>query len=367
MSKVSILLSSILTMAVMGACPRAVHATGGNIIPGSRFVSGRGAALGDAYIGLVDTVGESLFYNPAALGRIQDFTFEAFNLSLQGNSKLSSTFGTDTYKIQTLDGYESTLLKHPNMNPGGGVSLLPAIGFRGFGIGLLYQNRLMGETNGTNIRYRATYQLIPTVGYGLNLASGVLRIGYSLQWVNQASGDRTVAVGSRPLGWTEGLAQGKGFSQTVGLAVSLPFVYQPSINLVARNIGGLHLSGGTLIGLAKNSSGTLSDEKMTFDSSFGLTHKIGPSLKLSTQAAYRDLTNTSASRQISHAAFGAEASIVDRFSLRAGFGSGYPTAGLGVQTSRAEAHFAWYSEDLGNGKTPIRDIRYLFQIIFKAI
>ncbi len=351
---------------VIALMPLFAHATGGDRIPGSRYVSGRGAALGDAYIGLADTLADSLFYNPAGLGRVDGLTFEPLNLQLQANSKFASSAGTDLYKFQSLDGYESKLTGSPLTNPGAGYAVLPALGFRGFGVGLLYQSRLMGESDGVNIRYRTVRQLIPTAGFGLRLASGVLRLGYSLQWVNQASGDRTVAVGTRPLGWTEQIAEGKGFSHTLGLALTLPYRYQPSINLVARNVAGLRLTGKPLMSLASNPTGSIAAEKMSVDASVGFLTKISGSWTLSTQFAYRDALDSSNTRQIAHAAAGLEFAVYDRFFLRGGFGSGYPSAGLGIRTSRAEANFAWFSEDLGDGQKAVRDIRYLFQTIFRA-
>jgi hypothetical protein len=355
-----------LVLLILLVSPVSALATGGDRIPGSRYVSGRGAALGDAYIGLADTVADSLFYNPAGLGRVNGITFEPINIQLQSNDKLVSNIGRDFINFQSLDKFESNLLKKPGTNPGGGFSVMPAFGFRGFGAGLLYQSRLMAETDGTNIRYRTVYQFIPTAGFGLRLASGVLRIGYVLQYVNQASGDVNVAVGTRPLGWSEGISQGKGFSHNLGMALTLPYIYQPSINVVARNVGSLKLSGKPMFVSAKNPSGTIATERMSLDSSIGFLTKISAGWNLSTQFAYRDATNTSGSSFVNHFATGLEFTAMDRFFIRAGFGSGFPSAGLGIRTSRSEVNFAWFSEDLGTGSQSVRDLRYMFQFMFRA-
>lgn len=353
-------------LLLVSVLPSICFATGGDRIPGSRFVSGRGAALGDAYIGLAEGPGESLFYNPAGLGRISGFVFEPLNLGVQGNSTIASNFGTDFYKIQSLSSYEEHLRTHPNSRPGAGYSVLPSFGFRGFGIGLLYQSRIMAESDGVTLRYRSNYQLIPAAGFGIRLASGVLRIGYSIQYVNQASGDKTVAVGTRPLSWGEGISEGKGFSHTVGMAVTLPYQFQPTINVVARNIAGLRLSGKTLVGIAVNPSGSIPEEKMSVDGSLGFMTKISAGWNLSTQFSYRDATNSSATQALEHFAAGLEFTAMDRVFIRAGYGSSYPSAGLGIRTARSEVNFAWYSEDLGNGTVSQRDIRYLLQFIFRA-
>ncbi len=355
-----------LGLLVAAAFPVSALATGGDRIPGSRYTSGRGAALGDAYIGLGDTAADALFYNPAGLGKIRAATFEPLNAQVQTNDKLAKSFGTNFYKFQSLSGYQSTLAKTPNTNPGGGFAVLPAFAFKGFGFGALYQSRLMAETDGTNIRYRTVYQFIPSAGYGLNLASGVLRIGYVMQYVNQASGDITTLATNPNLGWSQGIAEGKGFSHNLGMALTLPYMYQPSINVVARNIAGLHLTGSPMVVAAKNPSGSIPDEKMSLDSSIGFLTKVSGGWGLSTQFAYRDATNTSGAGLISHFAAGLEFTAMERIYLRAGFGSRYPSAGLGLRTSRAEVNFAWYSEDLGTGSKPVRDLRYLFQFLFKA-
>jgi hypothetical protein len=245
--------------------------------------------------------------------------------------------------------------------------VLPNFGFPGFGFGMLYQARLMAERTGNNIRYRSVYQLIPAAGVGIRLASGVLRLGYSIQWVNQASGDKTVALDSSPMSWKEGLSEGKGFSHNFGIAVTLPYQLQPAFNLVARNIGGLSLSGKPIMSLATNPTGTIAKEKTSLDASLGFLAKLSAGWQLSPQLVYRDMMGSTDAAVLSRLSLGLEFTALDRFFLRGGFGNGYPTAGLGLRTSRAEASFAWYSEDLGDGATPYRDIRYLFQVIFRAI
>jgi hypothetical protein len=341
--------------------------SGGDRIPGSRYVSGRGAALGDAFIGLADTVADGLFYNPAAIAKSNRFSVEPLNLQVQANSRLNSMFGPDFYKFQSLKGYQDTLRQHPGTSPGAGYAVLPNFGFPGFGFGMLYQARLMAERTGENIRYRSVYQLIPTAAVGVRLASGVLRLGYAIQWVNQASGDKTVPLDSSPMSWKEGLAEGQGFSHNFGMAVTLPYQMQPAINLVARNIGGLSLSGKPITGLASNPTGTIEKEKTSIDVSLGLLAKLSAGWQLAPQFVYRDAMSSTDGPVLSRLSLGLEFTALDRFFVRGGFGNGYPSAGLGIRTSRAEASFAWYSEDLGDGTTPYRDIRYLFHLIFRAL
>jgi hypothetical protein len=66
-------------------------------------------------------------------------------------------------------------------------------------------------------------------------------------------------------------------------------------------------------------------------------------------------------------ALGAEFSFRDMFYLRAGWGSGYPSLGLGLKRANGgELSLTWYSEEIGSGYHSIRDLRYLFQYQVKA-
>ena len=80
--------------------------------------------------------------------------------------------------------------------------------------------------------------------------------------------------------------------------------------------------------------------------------------------AWRDITDSAGVPFIGHLAFGAEFLIKDTVFIRAGFASGYPSAGLGIKTKRSEFNFAWYSEEIGGGYLSQRDIRWMFQYQF---
>lgn len=338
-------------------------ATGGDSIKGSRYVSGRGAALGDAFIGLADDVAGGLFYNPAGLAKIKQFSFEPFNLQIQSNSKLASGFGGNGYKITSLPGYQENL-RGSQRGASGGV--FSGLGFRGFGVGVLAQSRVLGFKDGTNIRYRSTYQLIPAVGGALNLASGVLRMGYSFQWVNQAKGDKTITDSSTPMGWNQQLAQGSGFSHNFGLSLTLPFVYLPSIHVVARDIGGLKFNNKSLYGFASNAQGVPEVEKTSLDAAMGFVTKIGRGFQLNSQLAYRDALDVSELPKLAHVAIGLEFSVREKFYLRGGFGSGYPSAGIGIKTTHSELNLSWFSEELSGAYRAERDIRYMLHYVLKA-
>lgn len=326
--------------------------------------------MGDSFIGVADDLSSGLFYNPAVLGRIRGLVLEPLNIQIQANNPLINQFGADWAKMGSLSGYKNTLTQSPGSVPGRSYAVMPAFGiggFGGFGFGLLYQARNSATSpDGVNIRYKSTYQLIPTAGYGIRLASGVLRIGYTLQWVNQASGDVTKPASDPALNYKNELKEGAGFSHNVGMSVTLPYVYLPSAHFVARNIGGLKMSGNSLMNFAKNPTGHPDTEKMSLDAAVGWVSKWGRGVDMKPAFTFRDLTNTSNTSQLGRFAAGLEFGFADTFFIRGGLGSGYPSAGMGFKTTHSELNLAWFSEEVGSGYKSERDIRYVFHYILKA-
>ncbi len=343
-----------------------VHAAEGHRVPGSRYTSGRAAALGGAFIPLADDGASALFYNPAGFGKIRQAHLEPINLQLQANSEYTNNVGLNFFKFSSLSSYAPTLNEKPGTFPGFSGALFPNFSFRGFGFGVLMQSRFAATSNGGNIRYRSRYQMIPAVGGAVRIASGVMRIGYSLQWVNQATGDITVPANSHVLGYNQGLAQGAAFSHNLGWALTLPFEYLPALNIVARNIGGARYTRTSLMPLARNSTGAIETEKMSIDASLSFTTKMGSGTGFNTVFEYKDALNSSGTSALMRTSFGLEFVIRDIIFVRGGLGAGYPTAGFGVRRKTGEFSLSWFSEETGNSFRSERDIRYVLHYAIRA-
>src|SRR5215210_8842042 len=132
-----------------------------DLIPGSRYTSGAGAAMGDAYLPIGKDIGSGLFYNPANLGRLRGFQVEPLNFSLYLNGPLIDHFGPSSTGVTNLASYVPKLQANPGERQGVGYSYLAAVGFPGLAIGLLYQTEIAGVANSDGtISYRSNYQII---------------------------------------------------------------------------------------------------------------------------------------------------------------------------------------------------------------
>jgi len=334
----------------------------GDLIPGARYVSARGAALGDAFLPLGEDGASALFYNPANIGKIRQTNFEPLNVVVEGNTGYFGQVDLSFYKVLNLNNYAPTLSANPGKAASVAFGAFPNFFMRGFAFGVLHQRRIYATTDGTNIRYVSRFETIPTVGTGVRLAGGVVRLGYSLQWVHASTGDINVLVGSSPLGYNQQLKEGSALSHNAGIAITLPYAYLPSLNLVARNILGARYTAYHLYPLAKNSSGVPPTEPMTFDASFSVSPKAGPSGGFFNMVfEYRDILNQSGISYWGRGAVGLEYALRGAFFVRGGWGSGYPNAGIGLKRKSAEFSLTWFSEEVGRDYRDERDQRFILQ------
>lgn len=334
-----------------------------DLIPGSRYTSARAAAMGDAFIPIGDDIVSGLFYNPANLALINRAVYEPVNLSWYTNSNFMSTANSNIANAPSLTGYATELNKESGKYVGMGGQFVPTVGLPWASFGLLINSEVAGESNGNGTyNYRSLYQLVPTIGNGWEFNHGMIRFGYSLQWVNEAVGSGTAVSGSG-IGYNQGLQQGSGFSSNAGLGIVVPLQLVPSFNFVFRNIGGVKYSSSTIYSFTPNSSGTPADEPMTIDASFSMHPRLRGGAKLNFIVEERDVTNQSGQASMKHLSIGFEYSPGGEFFLRAGCRDVAPSAGIGIKKRRTELSISYFTEDV---ETIGADSRLMVQYQFRS-
>ncbi len=332
-----------------------------DIVPGSRYTSARAAGLGDAYISLGDDAPSGLFYNPASLGRIRKFVVEPINFSVSANSGFVKIADPNAYKVTDLSSYAPVVNQHSGQRSGMGGGLVSSLAFPGFALGVLAETHVSALGNGDNtLNYQSLYQLIPAFGSGFRFFQGIIRVGYSLQWVNQAQGNQTVSVDG-DLGYNQNLKQGSGLSHTLGLALTLPVRYLPMFDVVVRNVMNTSYQFPSLYSFTQSSTGFPDSEPMTVDVAFSLHPRLGRGVLMNLILQERDMTNRSGIGFLFHFAAGMELSFRDKVFLRGGWRGGYFSAGLGLKGRGAEMSLALFTENVGTSSQKQGDTSCLFQ------
>lgn len=335
-------------------------------VKASRYIPGRALSMGGAFLPLADDGASSLMLNPAAFGKIRRPHFELFNVQLEPNTEFTNMMNTRALKVLSLSEYQHELGAHSPAFPGVGFSLFPNFSFKGLGFGVMYRTNLSAQQRDGHIFYESLYQLIPTAGIGVRLASGIIRLGYSVQWIHQVSANRQVAVSDTDIGYTEGAHQGHALSHTLGFSFTLPYQYLPAFNLVARNIGRTRFASGGLLSSAKNSPGPPPDEPFSVDASLSFHPKTGSGGVFNLVLEGRDITNRYGMPLFSRIHLGAELNFKRIFYLRAGLGAGYPSFGIGLRRPTAEFSLGYSSIEVGDSYRDEKDSRITIHYQIRA-
>jgi hypothetical protein len=333
-----------------------------DLVPGSRYTSARAAAMGDAYLPLPDNGAEGLFYNPAGLAHIKaGYHSEPINILFAGGSGLMGSLGTGTAKFVNLQNFASTLKQDETMLGSGLVQALPTLYIRGFALGVLAKAYQGAMYNGDGYHYRTRYELVPSAGIGFNLAHGIVRVGYSFQWVHKNVVNRTTTASDAVPTWREKLKQGSAMSHNLGYALTFPIYLLPQINIVARNIGGAHYNQFSFVRLGGAANGAPETDPMTVDVSFSIKPKVGGGVAFNLVAEGRDVLRRSMATWAARACLGLELSFNERVYIRGGWGSGYPAGGIGIRGKSTEFSITYSTEEWGTGYHSQADTKYMVQ------
>ncbi len=330
--------------------------------PQVRYVGSSSESMGGGVLSNTDELGNAMMNNPAGLARFKGFRAEPLNLNFSMNSNLVSNVGTALLGSTTLGGISSTMNSNTSSPFGLGGSNLTAFSWGGVAVGFLWQEHSRAISDGTTASYQAVSQFIPTIGYGFGLARNIIRVGYSLQYVNETSGTAT-ATSDSSASYLSGLSKGSGLSHNVSINFSLPFTYLPSLSVIARNLGGLHFTGSRLLSRGTNFSGTLASENMSVDASFDFLVKITSNLKTHWYLEYRDLGNhVSFPSYFERINMGVDLALNRSISFRGGMtGIANFSAGLGYRSENGEINLAYYKEKSPFSYGDSWDTRYALQ------
>ena len=335
--------------------------------PAIRYESVTSESMGGVTLPLSDDIGNALMNNPAALAKNTKFRAEIINLNLDANTSMVSNIGLNTLKMTGLSGMESSLNSNTNQIYGAAYSNMSAVAWGGLGIGLLMQERSVAYSDGTNIHYQTLSQTVPTIGYGFSLARGIVRVGYSFQYVNETTGTGQAAATDSTASFLNGLDQGHGFSQNASVNFVFPFTYLPTVSIIGRNLGGLHYTSGSLASFGNGVVGLPADEPTSVDASLNFTVRISGELKSGWYFQYKDMTGTSGLPFLEKLNTGLEVNVSKSVSVRAGLTGTQFSAGFGYKSDMSEINLAWYHEQTPFPGLSYWDTRYALQykIYFK--
>lgn len=334
--------------------------------------SARALAMGNSYMNKVDDAW-SAFYNPAGLGTVRGFQFHLTNIHLETNNGfLDITAGEGSYgdavtnyqDAFSADGLRTLMANNPGELSHARFQMFPNITFRGLTIGYMYsqQNRGRLQTLESDFEIAERIDSGPVFALNLSLWGGVLKFGAAAVLLTRQEFQRdygpteTISV-DKETDYTGGTMT----HITAGMRLTLPIFMIPTFSAVIRNSSDSEFSG-------EFNSGLPTAIPQTTDVGFSLTPFTGKNARWHLDFTARDVGNaydTVSSRR--KFAFGTEFDLARMFFVRAGFGDGWGSGGVGVRNNEFIFDLTTYAVEVSTDPDAIRekeDRRYALSISY---
>lgn len=344
--------SLLLLFAILYTCASQAQVVSG------RHRNVRALGMGDAYVAVANNT-ESLFYNPASLGRsgyywrILDPAFGMNGLDSFSNLQ-SLQSGDFAQAMQDLAGNNIWI----------GVGGKTAATFGYFGAAYYYDidiNLSVDNPVNPSLDVSYFYDNGVILGVGFPILP-VFHMGLTLKRVNRTGGEETfgpdmiadIASGSQSTSAITGAISntGVGYGMDLGFNFYIPAPTTPTISLVWKDFGNtsfVNVDGGT----------APPSDQANMTLGFAMNLDL-PGLSFIPAIEYRHMNRSDIpfSKKLH---LGAEFGI-PLFDFRGGFYQGYYTLGLGMSLGLLQIDMATWGEELGAYAGQKEDRRYMLQM-----
>lgn len=311
--------------------------------------SARALAMGNAFISKVDD-STAVFYNPAGLGTVRYPHFHLSNFQLEANKGLLSSGSggaigdavKNTSKMFSLDGTREVLNKNVGTIAHSRFHMLPNFTSRYFSFGYLLAKRtraVVVDDTITGYEFADRFDHGPYAALNISLFGGVFKAGISTIFLNRKELIGTADPAATLSVNDSSYKKGNAFIATAGGKITLPIVFLPTFSATLHNAFDQKFKNG-------RSAGVPDQIKPSVDIGFSVTPQISNNSRIHLEFNYKDLSkefdNVSVSRKI---LLGMELDFSRVFFIRAGYGDGYGSFGLGVRSRKVEFDITTYAVD----------------------
>lgn len=332
------------------------------------YVGIRGLGMGGAQIATVNDE-TSLLVNPAGLGKLRNYFLTVADPEIHIGADTQAVIGTDIMApIDPQDTLE--LMNRPtnyNKRLHAKAQIFPSAVFPNFGLGL-FANYIVNasiDPNSSQFTYNYRSDLALVFGFNFRFWDGRIKLGFNLRAMNRNEIQRNdLPTSSTDLSIENLTSEGVGIGSDVGLLMTMPWQWLPTLGVVYRDAGNTRYT--LREGLVNGATTQPESTPAILDAAFALFPIAGKRTRVSFTGEYRDVLNVfeeqDASRRI-HA--GIEFNFSDALFVRGGMNQRYWTAGLEIAVDNYQLQLATYGEDVGDDNAPVEDRRYVGKFAYR--
>lgn len=325
------------------------------------WTSVRALGMGNAYSAVVSD-GDSLFYNPAGIARIEGFHWTVFDLhaGLNGMSAVESAQEIAKIDQSNLSSTLDSLYGKPIWAGGGTKTAIlapgfAAAGFAGADAGIFLQNRAYPTLN---LNYHVDYGI--AIGTGFDIVPQFFKFGIVGRRLNRTG--TTLPIGPSRMATLDAeelkdelKRRGTGYGFDMGILLTAPGPIKPSLSFVYKNMGYTTFS---------HEEGPGAPPRIEPEMVVGAALEIdGPLITITPSVDYRYL-NREDIQMGKKLHVGVEVSL-PLIDIRAGLNQGYYTVGAGLSLGILQLDVASYGVELGEYPGQHEDRRYVAALTFQ--
>ncbi|MBF0364738.1 MAG: hypothetical protein HQK50_04155 [Oligoflexia bacterium] len=311
--------------------------------------SGRPLAMGNAFICKADDA-SSVFYNPAGLGSVRLTHLHLNNFHLEANKNLIdlssggnvSYIGENISKGFSFEGTRQLLIVNRGKMTHVRANAAPNLTTRYISIGYLYslqKRATIGIKEDALYEFSSRQDHGPFAGVTLALFGGILKLGASGAYVNRkellAERERETPVEIEDGEYQKGAA----WISMVGAKMTLPVALLPTVAVNSHNTFNSEFS-------QESDAGRPSKIRQSVDVGLSFTPQLGKFVRLHIEGNFKDANNrfpeVSGTRK---AMAGMELDLGRFLFLRAGYGDGFGSGGIGLKSRKLEFDLSTYAVD----------------------
>ncbi len=305
--------------------------------------------------------------NPAALGKLRDFYGTIFDPELELGSNVPTFYSDQSFSNPfSLEDVAGSLDQNRGAYYHAKAQVFPSLVGKNFGIGL-YGNYLLdaqASADGSTIDTYYRNDFAFALGFNFRFLDGRVKLGFNSKLISRIEVNNPTLSATGPLDYSSIATEGLGLSNDVGLILTAPWTYLPTLSAVVRDIGGTSFDQANGIRMTTTERPTL--VKQDVDVAAALFPIHTNYVRSAWTVEYRGLLTSQDEpdkAKLIHAGF--EFNFGDVFFLRGGYNQRYWTAGLELASERFQWQLASYGEEVGTSDSPKEDRRYTFKFAFR--